>query len=325
MRRRRTVVALAAVAAVAVAGTVTAVLLSRHPHAAPPPPPLPLTTTGTPTTTPPPPPPAQPPVRVIKIDNVAPARPHTGLAGADVIYVEPVEGGLTRIAAVFGTRLPPVVGPVRSARESDLELLPEYGRPTLGYSGAAPPLLPMIQAASVVNASPAQVPNAYFRDNRRPTPHNLYVHPADLPLGTGAPRQVLQFGPAPPGGVPTADQHVQYQAASYDFHWAPPGQWLVTMDGSPFVSTEAGRLAASTVVIQRVATHNSPYVEDALGNVSPVAQTVGQGAATVLRDGQAFPATWSRPGPQDPTSYTTPGGQPLPLAPGQVWILLVPA
>jgi hypothetical protein len=204
-------------------------------------------------------------------------------------------------------------------------LLPEYGRPTLGYSGSAPELQPMIQAASVVNASPDQVPDAFFRNGGRPAPHNLYVHPDALPLGTGAPRQVLQFGPAPPGGVPTADQHVQYPAASYDFHWAPQGGWQVTMDGSPFLSTEAGWLAPGTVVVQRVGVHNSSYVEDALGSVSPVAETVGQGAAVVLRDGQAFPVTWSRPTLADPTSYTTPTGQPLPLAAGQVWILLVPA
>jgi hypothetical protein len=322
MRRRRVVWSLVVVVVVAIAGTVIGVLLSRQ-HPAPPAA-LPLTTTQTPTTTPPPPPPAQQGGGVDNIYTGAAARPHTGLSSADVIYVEPVEGGLTRIAAVFGTRLPPVLGPVRSARESDLELLPEYGRPTLGYSGAAPQLLPMIAAASVVNASPAQVPNAFFRDNHRPAPHNLYVHPDQLPLGTGAPRQVIQFGPAPPGGAPTADQHVQYQAASYDFHWAQD-RWLITMDGSPFVSTEAGRLAAGTVIVQRVAVHNSSYVEDAAGSVSPVAQTVGQGAATVLRDGQAFPVTWSRPTPQDPTSYTTPAGQPVPAAPGQVWILLVPA
>jgi hypothetical protein len=320
--RRRIAWLLAAAAVLVTAGITSFLLLSGHEAAAPPP--LPMTTSPTPTTTTPPPPPAQAPVRIIKIDNISEARPHTGLGSADVIYVEPVEGGLTRIAAVFGSRVPDVVGPVRSARESDLELVPEWGRPTFTYSGAVPELLPIIAGASVVNSSPAQVPGAFLRQSGRAAPHNLYVHPNQLPLGDGAPEQVLQFGPTPPGGAPTGDQHVQYQAASYDFQWSPQGQWLVTMDGTPFVTTDSGRVAASTVVVQHVALRNGMFVEDKLGNVSPVAQTVGEGAATVLRDGQAFQAKWTRPNPQAPTRYALPTGEPLTLAPGPVWIMLVP-
>jgi hypothetical protein len=60
------------------------------------------------------------PVLAIKVDNIAQARPQTGLTGADIVYVLPVEGGLSRFLAVFSSHLPPVVGPVRSAREDDL-------------------------------------------------------------------------------------------------------------------------------------------------------------------------------------------------------------
>ncbi len=268
----------------------------------------------------------QPPAVIIKIDNVAAARPHTGLAAADAVYVEPVEGGLTRLAAVYYTHLPSAVGPVRSARESDLLLFPQYGRPTFAYSGSVPELLPILHAAPFVNASPQEAPGAYYRDNSRPVPHNLYVHPDQLPQGGPGPEAVLQSGPAGPGGVPTPSQHVQYPAASYDFHWsAATGQWLVSMDGSPFVSTEAGQLGPTTVILQKISELPGHYKEDIFGAVAPIAQTVGDGSAVVLRDGQAFQATWSRPSPQAPTRYSTSTGQPLPVAPGQVWVLLVPA
>ncbi len=74
-------------------------------------------------------------VLAVKIDNVAPARPHTGLEGADIVYVEQVEAGLSRILAVYSADLPPVIGPVRSARETDLELLRQFDRPALAFSG----------------------------------------------------------------------------------------------------------------------------------------------------------------------------------------------
>ena len=81
------------------------------------------------------------PVLMVKIDNIGPARPATGLGSADVIYVEPMEGGLTRIAAVFSEHIPSVVGPVRSARQTDYDLLAQYGKPTFAYSGAVPQIV----------------------------------------------------------------------------------------------------------------------------------------------------------------------------------------
>ena len=68
------------------------------------------------------------PIVVVKYDNTPAAQPHRGLTSADLVYVEPVEWGLTRIAAVFSTRVPAVVGPVRSARISDIDLMAQFGR-----------------------------------------------------------------------------------------------------------------------------------------------------------------------------------------------------
>jgi hypothetical protein len=87
------------------------------------------------------------PVLAVKIDNIAAARPPTGLTSADIVYIPPLEGGLSRILAVSSSHFPPGVGPVRSAREDDLELLAQFGRPAFAYSGATPHLLPFVQRA----------------------------------------------------------------------------------------------------------------------------------------------------------------------------------
>jgi hypothetical protein len=266
-------------------------------------------------------------VLAVKIDNTDAARPATGLGDADVIYVEPVEGGLTRIVAVFSAHDPATVGPVRSARRTDIDLLAQYGKPTLSYSGAAPNLLPLLHSASLVNASPTEVSHAFFRGTTHAPPHNLYVRPARLPSGSGpTPTSVLDFGSAPAGGTPTSSERVGYQAATYQFAWsASTGRWLVTMNGTAYRTTDSGQLGAATVVVQRVSTHQEAWPEDSSGAHAPVVASVGSGAVTVLRDGQAFQGTWSRPSPNDPTRFTTSGGQALPLASGPVWIMLVPA
>ncbi|HEX5119882.1 MAG TPA: DUF3048 domain-containing protein [Pseudonocardiaceae bacterium] len=263
-------------------------------------------------------------VTVVKVDDVAAARPATGLGAARVVYVEPVEGGLTRIAAVFGGRVPAVVGPVRSARPTDIGLLGQWGRPAFAYSGSAPQLRAALRSAPLVNAAQSDVPHAYFRRSTHRAPHNLYVHPGQLPVGTGPAVPAVTFGPPPSGGVPSTDERIRYPAASFEFRWSPGvGRWLVWQDGTPLTSTDAGQLGAATVVVQSV-TMSTAGFRDSAGSPVPVANTVGTGPATVLRGGVRFAATWSRPSATAPTRFTvTRSGQPLPMATGQVWVLLV--
>lgn len=312
---------LAAVAVFVLVGAgVAALLVFGGDDKATPPPPSP---SRTPSSAPDPPPPRDP-VLVVKIDSVRAARPHTGLAAADVVYVEPVEGGLTRIAAVYSAHLPGVAGPVRSARETDAELLAQYGRPTLAFSGAAPEIMPVLRKAPLRLVTERDRPRAYFRDRARPQPHNLFVRTERLPIGRGpGPRHAFDFGPAPSGGTPATDRTVRYRAASYRFQWSR-GRWMVSMDGAPLRSAGAGQLGAATVVVQRVAIRQGRRVIDAAGSMSPVAKTVGTGPATILRGGKAYQARWSRPTARQGTTFTAASGEEVPLAPGRVWVLLVP-
>ena len=267
------------------------------------------------------------PALAVKIDNVPAARPQTGLGSAQVVYVEPVEGGLTRLVAVYTGTPPAVVGPVRSARRTDVELLAQYGTPVLAYSGAAPELLPTLHAADLICASPGESATAYFRDRDRQAPHNLFLRPSRLPDGARAPAVApLRFGAAPRQGVPTTTYRVSYRAAGFTFTWsASDARWLVAMNGTPVVSTESGPVGAATVVWQRVPVTSSEAGEDTRAGGSPVAHTVGSGRAVVLRDGQSFDATWSRPTARSATTFHTTGGRELPLAAGTVWVLLTPA
>jgi hypothetical protein len=115
---------------------------------------------------------------------------------------------------------------------------------------------------------------------------------------------------------------VSYPAASFRFRWSPAkDRWLIWMDGSPAISIGAGQLSAPTVVIQRVVVGLSRFLEQ--GPVMPPdAETVGSGTATVLRNGQAFQARWSRPAANVGTTFTTASGKPMTFARGPVWIVL---
>ena len=86
----------------------------------------------------------------VKVENIAAARPQVGLSQADIVFVEEVEGAQTRLVAVYHSKFPDRLGPVRSARTTDVQLLPLFGKPGLVYSGANARVQRRIDAASIV-------------------------------------------------------------------------------------------------------------------------------------------------------------------------------
>jgi DUF3048 family protein len=264
-------------------------------------------------------------VLAVKIDNIVYARPQTGLTHADIVYVLPVEGGLSRFLAIFSSDYPRVIGPVRSAREDDLELLRQFGRPAFAYSGATAALLPYIaRTARIVNLYSGTT-SGYYRDYSRIAPYNLYAHTKQLlaqSAGASKARDIgFRFGPPPSGGTAARSASVSYPAASFRFTWsAAKGEWLVSMDGRPAVTTAGGRLAPATVVIQHTTVRTSRFLE--YGSRPPYAESTGSGTALVLRDGRAWTVHWSRPTANGGTTFTTASGQRMTFARGQVWVVL---
>ncbi|WP_223778053.1 DUF3048 domain-containing protein [Streptomyces sp. 135] len=265
----------------------------------------------------------------VKIDNVPQARPQTGLDAADVVYAEQVEAGLSRLMAVYASRLPPVIGPVRSARETDLELLRQFDAPVLAFSGAQSKLLPLIADAPLRAVPPDKAPgDAYYRDDARAAPHDLFLRPKALkvtPHADALESTGFRFGPAPAGGTPETHRTVRFPSARFAFDWVEyEGRWRITMDGERARTPDGKELAASTVVVQYTKVRQSRF-HDRSGNISPFTETVGEGSARVLRDGRAFDARWKRAAATDGTAFATPDGKPLPFAKGQVWVVYAQA
>jgi len=265
-------------------------------------------------------------VLVVKIGNTFPERPATGLARADIVYLIPVEGGLSRIMAVFSSHYPRVIGPVRSARQADKDLLRQFGRPAFAWSGAQPRLQWVIQHAWRIVNLYAGTTSGYFRSADRPEPYNLYANTRTLlkqARRASVARDIgFRFGAPPNGGHHLRAKSVSFPAASFRFTWSPRRhRWLVSMDGSPATSVGEGRLSAPTVVIQRVKVGLSTFLEQG-PMMPPDARTVGSGTAEVLRNGKAYHARWSRPSANGGTRFTTSSGKPMTFARGPVWIVL---
>ena len=243
------------------------------------------------------------PVLVVKIDDTNSARPQIGLEAADVVYIEQVEGGLTRLAAVFSSVIPTRIGPVRSARISDIEIMSQYGRVAFAYSGAQRKLLPVIDAANVANlGAQSQSPTIYTRDPTRNQPYAMVLR-ADLLMQRIVDKGYVvesarsvgwKFGAIDSVGVPILRAEVRWPAAQYGVIWSGvENRWLLTHNNEPNLSDTGKQLGATTFVIQITSITPSIY-GDKFGGVTPLSKTVGTGTGYILRDGKSFTATWSR-------------------------------
>jgi hypothetical protein len=268
----------------------------------------------------------------VKIDNIDQARPQSGLDQADVVVEELVEGGLTRLFAVFQCSSAPTVGPIRSARTSDADLLALLHGSVFAYSGANPRAIPPIRAhGDAVLLSNDEVPQYFHRDYARPAPHNVFSSTQRLLAaglsrrsGLDAPPALFTYDETAPTSGATAAQRVTMSWPEASAGWTWNGStWLRTQNGTPDVLTGGHRVSAANVVILQIRLAASG-IRDVAGNASPVDVTTGSGTAWVFRDGQVVRGTWHRASRSAPLRLLDASGAALPLHPGRTWIELLP-
>jgi hypothetical protein len=271
------------------------------------------------------------PVLVVKIDDTRQAHPQIGIEDADIVYIEQVEGGLTRLAAIFSSSIPTHIGPVRSARISDLELLDQFGHIAFAYSGAQSKLRPEIEAADLEDLGAQRISSSIYTTDPKRTPPYAMVLRADLMMDLITERGLSisqsknmgwNFGDAPDGGMPIESAHVSWPASSYDARWSlEEDRWLLDHSYQPNISASGIHLGPKTFVIQLVSITDSIY-KDKVGGVTPFSATIGEGTGYILRDGRAYKAQWSRPTSESGTTWSLSNGEEITFAPGQIWVAL---
>ena len=271
-------------------------------------------------------------ILVVKIDDTNAAHPQIGVESADVVYVEQVEGGLTRLAAIYTSKLPPLIGPIRSARISDIELLAQFGRVGFAYSGAQSKMRPVIAAANLENLSAERnPPSIYGKDPDRPGPVDMILKP-DLLLERAnanpkirietATASVFPFGDAPKGETNTAVAKVKWPSAKYELRWDSTNEkWLIYFNQKPNMAANGEHLYADTAIIQIVSITPSIY-GDKFGEITPFSKTTGSGKAVMLRDGFSYQISWQRNLETDVTTWMSEDGGVANFKPGRTWIFL---
>lgn len=260
---------------------------------------------------------------VVKVDNSASARPQVGLDQADLVVEELVEGGLTRLAVFFHSRLPVVVGPVRSLRTSDIGIVAPTGG-VLAASGGARVARRAVDAAGVDTVLP---PNAAFsRDSARRAPYNLMLRPGSLGATLSEvdpPADYLPWGttasPSPAARAVRVATVRFSPGRTVTWRYDGRGGWSRT----PNLAPADHDFVPDTVLVLRVRTRDAGY-RDPAGNPVPETVFAGSGDALLLHAGSAVQGRWSKQGTSGPITLTDGGGAALRVPPGHTWIALVP-
>jgi hypothetical protein len=266
----------------------------------------------------------------VKIDNINAARPQAGVNKADVVVEELVEGGLTRLFAVYQCDSAGKVGPIRSARTSDADLLALLHGSVFGFSGANPGALPPIRAhGNSVLISYDALGGVFYRDGSRPAPHNVFSSTSTM-LKAGlarrskltAPKPLFSYGPASKAAKPATSVAMSWPQASAGWHWTG-SNWARTQNGTADTLVDGSRVTAANVVVMSIAI-GSTGLRDVLGNASPLDITVGSGKVWLFRDGSWIGGTWHRAKIGSPLRFVDASGAPLLLHPGRTWLELLP-
>jgi hypothetical protein len=268
------------------------------------------------------------PVLAIKVENYPDARPQAGLNAADLVYEELVEGGITRFVALYQCHDAPRVGPVRSARTADPDILAAFGRPILAYSGGAPNVVRVVNAADLIPIDETRGGDAFTRDPSRPAPHNLYAATKALyrvaRSRDGAPDPVFTYAEdLELRSRRVSRVHLPFSSTYADVWWTWSRRdhaWLRSHGDVPHRDEDGEPVSATNVVVQVVDTVIGPR-----GGITPHLELTGSGRAYVFRDGRMILGRWERPSLREPARFLTRDGAEIPLAPGRTWVELLPS
>jgi hypothetical protein len=278
----------------------------------------------------------------VKIDDTEGGRPQLGIDKADIVFIEAVEGGLTRLAAIYGSNKP-TVGYVRSTRPSDPDLLLQFGKITAAYSGGAHDSLPLIHQSGIRSWSNDDGANYYLRRSH-PNDHgyiNLTLNLAKVAKHTNTPKAKSigwTFSPSLTGVTATAGTDIRTWVSgslsdhtagtAVEFRWDTSlSRYVRYIGGQRQVAADGKPVTATNVIVQFCTVVAHRQDTDVNGNPSQFTYTAGpgeqgSGKVAVFRDGKMIVGTWSRPSTSSGTTLKTTTGAPIPLQPGNSWVVL---
>ncbi|MEY3561822.1 MAG: hypothetical protein RL068_974 [Actinomycetota bacterium] len=273
-----------------------------------------------------------------KIDNTYSGRPQLALNDADMVFVTRVEGGMTRLLPVWHSRMPEIIGPVRSVRPVDALIIDAYDG-VFVYSGGQTPFKNAARDTGLVMSDEDTEMNndTYYREPTRVAPWNLFFKSAmlqSLHPEQPAPQATFEFAAVPSAvaeGTAVTTLTVKYPqlTSQWDigtgsFPWGASSEpaWFRTMDGTAHLQDGGDQVLTKNVLVLEV-THDNSFIDPKYGAIPKAELVNNSGVAHVFSDGFYVTATWSKGSSSDPIELKLASGEAVKLAIGNTWIELM--
>jgi hypothetical protein len=270
-------------------------------------------------------------VVAVKIDNHPRARPQVVLNEADVVYETLVEGGITRFIALYQTADFEKVGPNRSGRVTDSDLVKQLDA-VFQISGAQQWVKNIYRADGIHVLYDNGVTT--YRDKSRPAPHNLFTSTFRIRETADSrnwsdenPGNMFVFGDAPGSGVVATNISMSFSSGP-NANWEWDGETYLRSNGSSAHQTinidgDKEQVEADLLVALKVREFIARNPAGS-GTSLPTADTVGTGEAIVFYNGEVVGGTWTREAVTDMFTLTNEDGSAMVIPPGRIWISLIP-
>lgn len=271
------------------------------------------------------------PALSIKIENSAQARPQVNLQQADIVFEEQVESGVSRLIAVYHSDVPETVGPIRSMRPMDKNIMGSISGP-LVFSGAQGRFISDTRNSGQAIIAQDTGHSGFFRVSDKRAPHNLHGRTADFfAQSTDLPAPSAQFEyayPAHESNIQTGGTEISSIDLNLSGHQKPSWDWngelwMRSEAGSPHVTKDGTQLSATNVIVLWVDVRNTSGGSG--GSSVPETIVVTESGTGWAASGNKYiPITWSKAGQFEPYVITTEDGEPITLMPGKTWVELPP-
>lgn len=268
----------------------------------------------------------------VMINNLAPARPQSGLTNADIVWEVLAEGGITRLIAVFQSteHLDEPIGPIRSIRPYLIDIGESYGA-VLAHAGGSNDAYAILQQQKKPYLDEISNAGSYFwRSKERKAPHNLYSDLEKLRAGAekrGYSAEVpipvypfLETGAATSASLPAANVEIKFTLKNYkvSYEYDTDTQlYKRSINGEPHTDMNNDKQLTAANLVVLGASHKTL---DDVGRLSVNMDTGG--SALLFQQGKAIECEWLRSG--DNMIRIVKDGAELPFVPGTTYFHIVP-
>jgi len=263
----------------------------------------------------------------VKIENTTPSRPSMGLTYADVVYETITEGGITRFNAIFHSQIPDEAGSIRSGRNSDNTIVPQYDG-LFVFSGSNSEVLSQFAVNLPARISEGNAGSSFYRVKQKSAPHNLYFNPKlgyerfeelGHDISTDSPKG-LAFGENDtdgPGWSGAKEMYVPFSSPEFNVTWKyneeADAYFRYVGDTAQVDESDSSRpVRADNVVVLGI-----PYYGGGGGGTLAL-NLNGEGNAILFQSGARIDVTWYTDGSHPPKLRDS-SGKDIFFKPGQTW------